>query len=77
MDATLLRYHRMPCWVWDRGIRLILWFCRVALRIAAENWGRIFQTPISAGMYREIKDLGKEIDEALWTGGKPPAAYED
>lgn len=68
MDATLLRY---------RGIRLILWFCRVALRIAAENWGRIFQTPISAGMYREIKDLGKEIDEALWTGGKPPAAYED
>jgi hypothetical protein len=57
--------------------RLLLWFCRVALRIAAENWGRIFQTPISAGMYREIADLGKEINEALWPNGKPPKVYED
>ena len=58
-------------------VRLILWFCRVALRIASENWGRIFQTPISAGMYREIVDLGKEINEALWPNGKPPKVYED
>lgn len=62
------------------SLRLLLWFCRVALRIAAENWGRIFQNPISPGMFREIADLGKEIDLALWPDGhdgKRPKVYED
>jgi len=61
----------------ERVPRLLLWFCRIALRIAAENWRRIFQNPISPGMFREIADLGKEIDFALWPEGRPPKVYED
>ena len=59
------------------SLRLILWFCRIALRIAAENWGRIFERPISAGMCREIADLGKELDKAIWPDSKPPKVYEN
>jgi hypothetical protein len=64
------------------SLRLILWFCRVALRIAAENmkaphWQRIFQNPISCGMFREIEELGKDIDLALWPNGQPPKVYKD
>ena len=59
------------------SIRLLLWFCRIALRIAAENWGRMFQNPISPGMFLEIKHLGAEIDKSLWgPDGKPPKVYE-
>jgi hypothetical protein len=56
-------------------VRLMMWFCRVALRMMKASYRDEAYNP---GLEREFNDLMKDLNEHLWPpDGKPPAAYED
>lgn len=59
----------------ERTPRLLLWSCRVVLRIL-EHIAWKFKPCCSEGLKREFLDVLKELDEAIWPDGKPPKVYE-
>jgi hypothetical protein len=54
--------------------RLVLWSCRIAIRLLFAIWAgnRIIDC---LGLVREADDLRKDLNDALWPGGKPPEVY--
>jgi hypothetical protein len=65
------------------SVRLMLWFCRVVLRLLkslVHAQGRIVNYQLPAGLEREFNTLMEDINDQLWQGqldGKPPKIYED
>jgi len=59
-------------------VRLMMWFCRVVLRMLKTLYYNRLNGACVPGLEREFNDLMAELNDHLWPPhGKPPAAYED